>query len=315
MSPVVPAGSETVSVVCAVTSADAPLEEFHKRTKAAMQSISPSVDFEILFVDDSTEDGVLEVLADLADQDAHVGVIRLSRSFGRETAVVAGVDHAEGDAVVLIDPYLQDPPQVIAEMVAKWREGWDVVAAERVDGPADFRLMSRRVVDTLRETDDENRYSRALVAWSGFPRFALAYEHDAQRPGPQKTFNVLGKALSGATQLSDKPLKLATTLGLFVTAAAFLAGLFLAVRKIIDPSNGTAGYASMMTVILFLGGIQLLTIGILGQYLGRTYTEVKRRPLYVVAARYNVDVDSEITDLTETVLALPSVAASPGEPR
>lgn len=312
--------SETVSVVCPVFNEEGGIHEFHDRLTSAMKSIVPAVDYEIVYVDDGSLDATPDILSALAASDSHVGVVRFSRNFGHQLAITAGIDHAEGDAVVVIDSDLQDPPEVIAEMVAKWREGWEVVYGKRsirqgesafkrvtanmfyrlinrlsdVDLPldaGDFRLLDRKVVDVLKEIREENRYMRGLVSWVGFSQYALPYERDPRFAGETKypIRKMVRFASDGIASFSEKPLRIAVSVGGLVTVAAFLMAVYLIVGKIADPSSQLPGYASMMAVILFLGGVQLLTIGILGQYMGRTYRETKRRPLYVVAERSNVD--------------------------
>jgi glycosyltransferase involved in cell wall biosynthesis len=311
---------ETLSIVTPVFNEEEGIEEFHRRTTAAAQAISPPLDYEILFVDDGSTDRSPDILAKLADHDPRVAVLQFSRNFGHQLAITAGIDHARGDAVVVIDSDLQDPPEVIAGMVEKWRDGCDVVYGQRTRRPGesrfklwtarafyrlvnrlsdidlpldagDFRLLDRRVVDVLKEIREENRYVRGLVAWVGFNQCALSYERDVRFAGETKypLRKMLRFAADGISSFSEKPLRLAAQAGVLVTAVAFAAALFIAVGKITNPSSSLPGYASLMTVLLLLTGVQLLTIGILGQYLGRTYREAKRRPLYIVAERRNLD--------------------------
>lgn len=310
---------ETVSVVSPVFNEEETVDEFYRRATAALQSISPPVDYELLFVDDGSTDDTATVLGKLAESDPRVAVINFSRNFGHQLAITAGIDHAKGDAVVVIDSDLQDPPEVVAEMVDRWREGWDVVYGQRMARPGesrfklvtargfyrtinwlsevplpldagDFRLMDRRVVEVLKDIREENRYVRGLVSWVGFRQCALPYARDPRYAGETKFSlrKMVRFAADGIASFSEKPLRLAVQLGSLVTVVAFCTALYLVIGKITDPSSQLPGYASMMTVILFLGGVQLLTIGILGQYLGRTYRETKRRPLYVIAERHNV---------------------------
>lgn len=314
------AGTETLSVVTPVFNEEDGIEEFHRRTTAALQAISPPLDYEILFVDDGSSDRSADILAKLADHDSRVAVLQFSRNFGHQLAITAGIDHARGDAVVVIDSDLQDPPEVIAGMVEKWRDGCDVVYGQRTHRPGesrfkrwtarvfyrlvnrlsdvdlpldagDFRLMDRRVVDVLKEIREENRYVRGLVAWVGFDQCALPYERDVRFAGETKypLRKMFRFAADGISSFSEKPLRLAAQVGMLVTAIAFAAASYIVIGKIANPSSALPGYASLMTVLLLLTGVQLLTIGILGQYLGRTYRESKRRPLYIVAERRNLD--------------------------
>lgn len=331
--------SETVSVVCPVFNEEGGIQAFHDRVTSAMRSIIPAVDYEIIYVDDGSTDASIEILNALATNDSHVGIVRFSRNFGHQLAITAGIDHAEGDAVVVIDSDLQDPPEVIAEMVTRWREGWEVVYGKRsvrsgesafkratanlfyrlinrlsdVDLPldaGDFRLMDRKVVEVLKQIREENRYMRGLVSWVGFSQFALPYERDPRFAGETKypLRKMLHFASDGISSFSEKPLRIAQQLGALVTIAAFLMAVYLVVGKITDPGSQLPGYASMMAVILFLGGVQLLTIGILGQYMGRTYRESKRRPLYVVSELTNVDriaSEPQIAQVTPPRIATP----------
>jgi glycosyltransferase involved in cell wall biosynthesis len=314
------AGSELVSVVCPVFNEEGGITEFYDRASAAMRSINPEVDYELVFVDDGSKDSSADILRKLAKDDSRVNLIEFSRNFGHQLAITAGIDHARGDAVVVIDSDLQDPPEVIAAMVDKWRDGWDVVYGQRTERPGeskfklataqmfyrfinrlsdvelpldagDFRLIDRKVVDALKTIREENRYMRGLVSWVGFKQTAMPYEREARFAG--ETHYPLRKmmhfAADGITSFSEKPLKVAISLGTLVTGVAFLMAMFIIVGKVLDPDSQLPGYASLMAVSLFLGGIQLLTIGILGQYIGRTYREAKGRPLYVVANRINLD--------------------------
>ena len=314
------AGVTTVSVVCPVYNEEQIIDEFYRRTTSAMKSISPAVDYHILFVNDGSTDASADMLNKLASEDPHVKVLHFSRNFGHQLAITAGIDHAPGDAVVIIDTDLQDPPEVIAGMVEKWREGWDVVYGQRtvragesafklwtarmfyrlinrisdvalpVD-TGDFRLIDRQVVEVLREIREDNRYMRGLVAWVGFKQCAFQYEREVRHAGSTKypLRKMLRLAVDGISGFSEKPLKLAIQLGSVVTLLSFVTGLTIVVGKITNPEGQFPGYASIMTVLLFVGGVQLLTIGILGQYVGRTYRETKRRPLYIVAERQNLD--------------------------
>lgn len=309
-----------MSVVCPVFNEEEIVDEFYRRVSTAMKSISPAVDYTILFVNDGSSDGTAEMLDKLASEDPKVSVLHFSRNFGHQLAITAGIDHAPGDAVAVIDTDLQDPPEVIVGMVEKWREGWDVVYGRRTAragesafklwtarmfyrlinrisdvalplDTGDFRLMDRQVVEVLKGIREDNRYMRGLVAWVGFKQCALPYEREVRHAGSTKypLRKMLRLAVDGISGFSEKPLKLAIQLGAVVTLLSFLAGLTIVVGKVMNPEDQFPGYASMMTVMLFVGGVQLLTIGILGQYVGRTYRETKRRPLYIVAQRQNLE--------------------------
>jgi len=317
--------TETVSVVCPVFNEEEGISVFYKRASEAMNAIDPPVDYSFLFINDGSSDGTADVLQGIADNDDRVGVLHFSRNFGHQLAITAGIDHADGDAVVVIDSDLQDPPEVIAQMVQLWREGWHVVYGQRTSRPGesgfklftaryfyrfinwlsdvdlpldagDFRLMDHRVVEVLKDVREENRYVRGLVSWAGFRQCALPYERDVRFAGETKypISKMIRFASDGISSFSEKPLRLAGQLGGIVTVLAFLTGLGIIVGKIVNPSGQLPGYASMMAVILFLGGIQLLTVGILGQYLGRTYRETKRRPLYILSSSHSINSNSNV---------------------
>jgi dolichol-phosphate mannosyltransferase len=309
-----------VSVVGPVMNEAGGILQFHERVTAALEAIEPPVDHELVLVDDGSTDDSVEIMEKLCADDPRVRLIVLSRNFGHQIAITAGIDHADGDAVVVMDTDLQDPPEVIAEMVERWREGNKVVYGVRahregesrfklftakvfyrlvnrladVDLPldsGDFRLMDRQVVEALREIREENRYIRGLVSWVGFKQCAVHYERDARFAGDTKfTFRrMLRFALDGITSFSEKPLRLAIQLGALTTVAALSLALWITVAKLLRPEGALPGFASLMVVTLFFGGVQLLSIGLLGEYVGRIYREAKRRPLYLVAERQNFD--------------------------
>ena len=312
--------NELVTIVCPVHCEEAVVEEFHSRATSAMAAIMPPVRFEILFVDDGSTDRSLEILRKLAAEDDRVKVLALSRNFGHQVAITAGIDEAAGDAVVVMDTDLQDPPEVVADMVERWRAGckvaygvrrarsgesrfkvWTAAAFYRVINrlsdvklpvdAGDFRLMDRQVVDTLKQIREENRYIRGLVSWVGFEQCAVEYQRDARYAGETK-FNVrkmLRFALDGITSFSERPLRLASSVGALTTVAAALLATWIVIRKLVDPGSALPGFASVMVVVLFLGGVQLLCVGLLGEYVGRIYRESKQRPLYVVAERRNLE--------------------------
>ena len=309
-----------LSVVCPVHCEEDVIGEFHRRMVAAVDAIRPPVALELVYVDDGSTDRSLEVLDKLADEDDRVKVLSFSRNFGHQIAITAGIDNAAGDAVVVIDADLQDPPEVVAEMVDRWRDGFKVAYGQRraragesrfklwtagafyrlinrlsdvrlpVD-TGDFRLMDRQVVEELKAIREENRYIRGLVSWVGFRQCAVEYERDARYAGETK-FNLrkmMRFALDGITSFSEKPLRVASSVGALTTLAAAVLAIWIIVRKLVDPASALPGFASVMIVVLFLGGVQLLCVGLLGEYVGRIYRESKRRPLYVVAERRNFD--------------------------
>ncbi len=325
-------GVLTVSVVCPVLNEEEGVGAFYDRATAALSQLEP-LRYELLFVDDGSTDETGAILRKLAIDDPRVSILEFSRNFGHQVAITAGMDHARGDAVIIIDSDLQDPPEVMVSMIEKWRAGFDVVYGQRTGRPGesrfkiatarvfyrlinwmsdvtlpldagDFRLMDRRVVDALMEIREENRYMRGLVSWVGFKQVALPFQRDRRYAGQTKyPFRKMLRFASDAiSSFSDKPLRLATQLGTLVTVVSLLTAIYIVMQKIFNPSGQLPGYASMMGVILFLGGVQLLSVGILGQYIGRTYSETKRRPLYIVAERVNVD-DAENADRLSGQLA------------
>jgi len=286
------------------------LEEFYKRTSEALDTIS--FETEILFVNDGSTDSSLELLTSLRNHDPRVAIVDLSRNFGKEVAMTAGLDHSSGDVVVVIDADLQDPPELIPELIKHWQDGYDVVYARRSSrqgetflkkftagtfyrimqrvsrvpipqDTGDFRLMSRRAVDSLGRLRETHRFMKGLFAWIGYPQKAILYQRDPRYAGDTKWnyWKLWNFAIEGITSFTEAPLKLATYLGLFTALGAFVYGAWV-IFKTIMYGDPVAGYPSLMVVVLFLGGVQLVTIGIIGEYLGRTFSESKQRPLYFV---------------------------------
>lgn len=303
-------GNYCLSVVVPAYNEQEILAEFHRRTTAVLENMGCG--YEIVYVNDGSKDGTLDILRRLREADEHVTVVDLSRNFGKEIAMSAGLDQTCGDAVIIIDADLQDPPELIPELVAGWREGYDNVYAVRSvrDGETamkkltahlfyrvlqslsrvtiprdtgDFRLLSRRAVDALSRLREQHRFMKGLFAWIGFPQKAVHYRRDARMAGTTK-FNywkLLNFAIEGLTSFTISPLKFASYFGLGIAAAAFLYALWIIYRTLVY-GNPVAGYPSLMVVILFLGGVQLVAIGVLGEYLGRVFNEVKQRPLYLL---------------------------------
>jgi glycosyltransferase involved in cell wall biosynthesis len=283
---------------------------FHARLCAVLDSLGRECD--VLYVDDGSTDGSAEWLRDLYREDARVSFLRLSRNFGKEAAMSAGLDHAQGAAVVLIDADLQDPPELLPQLIAEWEQGFDVVYAlrESRDGESwlkrytstlfyrlmdrlsdvpiprdtgDFRLLSRRAVDALAQLRERHRYMRGLYAWIGYPQKAVPYAREARAGGSSKWsyWRLWNLALEGITSFSAAPLKLATWLGTITSIAAFSYGIFFLLRTVLL-GNPVPGYPSLIIIVLFLGGVQLVCLGIIGEYLARTYNESKGRQLYFV---------------------------------
>lgn len=304
---------ETLAVVVPAFNEAAGLADFHARLVAVLDGLD--LESRVIYVDDGSRDGTWACMAGIAASDPRVTALRLSRNFGKELALTAGLDAADADAVVVIDADLQDPPELIPAFVARWREGHDMVFGTRLarDGETwlkrvtaagfyrvmerlsstpiprdtgDFRLLSRRVVDALRGLRERHRFMKGLFAWVGYRQCELAYRRDPRHAG-NTHFNywkLWNFALEGITSFSTVPLRLATYVGLLTALGSFGFGVWTLVKTLIwgDP---VAGYPSLMTVVLFLGGVQLVALGIIGEYLGRLYEEAKQRPLYLVEER------------------------------
>lgn len=295
------------------------IAETYRRLREVMQQQPES--FELIFVNDGSRDRTADIVRELASRDRTVRLIDFSRNFGHQVAISAGMDYAMGDAVVVIDADLQDPPTVILEMIEKWRQGYDVVYGRRlkrkgetlfkkttakmfyrllrsmttVDIPVDtgdFRLIDRKVCDVLRSLKEKNRYVRGLVSWAGFRQTAVEYVREERFAGETKypLKKMLKFALDGITSFSYKPLKLATYLGMAVSAVSFIYLIVVIAQKLFTDST-TAGWTSTVAILLFFNGIMLMLMGIIGEYIGRIYDETKERPLYIVreASGYPAD--------------------------
>jgi glycosyltransferase involved in cell wall biosynthesis len=301
------------------------LPEFHARLVPVMDALGWP--WEVVYVNDGSRDTTLSVMSALAAADARVAIVNLSRNFGKEIALTAALDHARGsEGVIVIDADLQDPPEVIPDLVAAAQQGFDVAYAQRsvrhgenflkritaagfyrlmqrlggkVQLPrdtGDFRFMSRRALDALLTLREQHRFMKGLFAWVGFPSVAVPYERAPRAAGETKWnyWKLWNLSLEGITSFTVGPLKIATYLGL---ATAFFAGLYLLqlVVRTIFFGNPTAGYPSLMAVVLFLGGVQLMTLGIIGEYLGRIFNETKGRPLYLVERHIPSSADREVS--------------------
>ncbi|WP_405420024.1 glycosyltransferase family 2 protein [Marinobacter flavimaris] len=311
-------GIDQLAVIVPVYNEDSVLDVFYERTSAILDGLA-DLDTRIVFVNDGSADQSLEILKRLAGEDDRVGYINLSRNFGKEAAMSAALDAVDADAVIIIDADLQDPPELIPDMVKLWREGgYDNIYGQRTErhgeslmkrvtahyfyrfmgglgrvtiprDTGDFRLLSRRAVLALRKLPEHNRFMKGLFAWIGYRQKAMPYSRDSRFAGDTK-FNywkLWNFALDGITSFTTLPLKLATYLGAMVAVFAFIYGFFIVIRTLLygDP---VAGFPTLMTVILFLGGVQLLFLGILGEYLGRMFDETKGRPLYLIDEEYQV---------------------------
>lgn len=286
------------------------LTMLYERVNAVMEQTG--ISWEMVCVNDGSEDDTLDQLLALNQKNHRIVVIDLSRNFGKEAALTAGLDHARGCCAIPLDADLQDPPELIIELLAKWREGYDVVNAVRltrngeswlkrttayffyrlidrmslIDIPADtgdFRLLSRPVLNALKMLPERRRFMKGLFAWVGFRSVNVYYHREPRRAG-ETTWNywrLWNFAVEGITSFSQVPLQLAAHLGLLVSGAAFLYAIYLIINTLIY-GNPVMGYPSLMVTLLFLGGVQLIALGVVGEYLGRIYEETKGRPVYLV---------------------------------
>jgi glycosyltransferase involved in cell wall biosynthesis len=308
-----------LSVVAPMYNEEGTAEVFYRRVCEALDGIP----FEVVVVNDGSSDETGEILDRLAEGDPRMRVIHLSRNFGHQTAITAGLDHAAGDAVVMIDADLQDPPEAIPTLLERWRAGADVVYAvrERREGETrfklttarwfyrlmskvaaidmqedagDFRLLDRRALDALLSMRERSRYLRGMTVWVGFTQAAVTYKRDPRYAGDTKY--TLGKmvrfALDAIASFSHAPLQAATILGFIFSFVAFLAIPVVIGLKLVDAY--LPGFSTITVVILLLGGIQLIAVGIIGEYVGRIYDEVKRRPLYLVRERRNMPAEESV---------------------
>lgn len=273
---------------------------------------TPDYDFEFLFVNDGSRDKTLSIIKKYAVRDRRIAYINFSRNFGKEIAMIAGLDHASGDATVIIDADLQDPPELIPQMIALWEEGYDDIYAKRKSrageswlkkvtselfysilqkstsipiqqDTGDFRLLDKRCVEALRQFRESQRYTKGMFSWIGYNKKELLYDRDPRLAGETKWnyLKLVNLAIDGITSFTTAPLRISSVLGAIVSGFAFMYIFFLVIRTMFFGTD-LAGYPSMMAVILFLGGVQLLSLGIIGEYIGRIFNETKNRPLYFI---------------------------------
>jgi polyisoprenyl-phosphate glycosyltransferase len=307
---------QLLTVVAPVYDEAATIREFHERVSAAL----PETPFELVIVDDGSKDRSAEVLEKLAAEDPRVRVVFLSRNFGHQTALTAGLDHASGNVIVMLDADLQDPPELIGAMLDSWRAGSDVVYAVRrqregessfklatarwfyrlfdwlasvhlTQNSGDFRLLDRRALDAILSMRERNRFLRGMTVWVGFTQTAVPYDRDARFAGQTKftPARMLRFSLDAISSFSNRPLQLASLLGFLISALALIAIPVVIGLKI--AGSYLPGFTTVQVTLLLLGGIQLISIGIIGEYVGRIYDEVKGRPLYLVRARSNFTND------------------------
>lgn len=304
----------TISIIAPCYNEEETIEPFLRRIEEILAQINEP--YEIVFINDGSKDNTLNVLLNAKQNFKNIRIINFSRNFGKEAALTAGLDKARGEAAIPIDVDLQDPPELIKDLVAKWREGYDVVLAKRADRTSDsfakrvsadlfyklngkisnvdipnnvgdFRLMSKRVVEALKQLPENQRFMKGLFAWVGFKTTVIEYVREKREAG-QSSFNgwkLWNFALDGITSFSTLPLRIWLYIGALVSFLSFLYGSFIILKTLIFGVD-LPGYASLAVIMLFLGGIQLIGIGILGEYIGRIYSESKRRPSYIIEGEY-----------------------------
>lgn len=301
-----------ISVVCPAFNEEETVGGFAAEVEGVMRALAQP--FEIVFVNDGSGDGTLARMMSIRAARGNVTIVDLSRNFGKEIATTAGLDHAKGDAVVVMDADLQDPPDLVAEMIEGWREGYDVVYARRRkrrgDGPVkrvtaalfyrmmkrlgsvelpenvgDFRLMSRKAVDAVCALRERHRFMKGIFAWVGFPSKAVLYDRAPRSAGRTKWnyWRLINLSIEGITSSTIAPLRISTYLGFVTALFAFVCGAFF-IAKTLFLGDPVAGFPTLIVVVLFLGGVQLMVLGVIGEYLGRIFNETKARPLYFATA-------------------------------
>ena len=300
-----------ISILIPAYNEELVLEKLFVRLTALANSTKDYA-FEFFFINDGSKDKTLEIIKEYAEIDERVSYLNLSRNFGKEIAMIAGLDNVTGDATVIIDADLQDPPELIPEMISWWEKGYDDVYAKRSSrlgeswlkkvtsklfyntlqsvtripiqkDTGDFRLLDARAVEALKQIRESQRYTKGYFSWIGFKKKEITYKRDPRAAGTThwNYFKLFDLAIEGIVSFSTAPLRAATFIGLFVAGATFIYLIYLVVRTIIFGTD-LAGYPSTMAVILFLGGAQLLSLGIIGEYIGRIFNETKNRPLYLI---------------------------------
>ena len=299
-----------LSVVTPVYNEEENIDEFYSRVLKATQDLN--LELEIIYINDGSHDNTIEIINRQSEKDNRIAVLDLSRNFGKEIALTAGLDYASGDAVIVIDSDLQDPPEVIPELVKKWRDGNEVVNARRIKrkgegflkkitshiyyrllffisdikipmDTGDFRLLNRNALDAISQLREKHRYMKGLFAWVGFKQQEIQYEREARYKGKTKWsfFGLFNLAFDGLTSFSILPLRLASTVGFLSALFGFFYGVMIIIKKIFF-HEPVVGFTSLVVLVTFFGGIQLLSIGIIGEYIGRIFNETKNRPLYIV---------------------------------
>lgn len=312
-----PSGNCELSIVIPVYCEQESLPELYRRVTAVLNGPATISNYEVIFINDGSTDRTPELLREIAKTDSHVKVLFLSRNFGHQKAITAGLDYCMGRAAIVLDADLQDPPEIIPEMLACWRQGNQVVYATRrrregefflrtfcirlfyqisqlltdtyiPPNAGDFRLLDAQVISALKELREENRYLRGLIAWVGFRQSSIEYDRPGRFAGRSKYSirRLIRLALDGITGFSNRPLRVASILGIMTTFVALGLMLWVIAAHVFSPQTAAPwGWTSLMVAILFIGGIQLLCVGMLGEYIGRIFNQTKGRPLYVLSEK------------------------------
>ncbi|MFZ2126024.1 MAG: glycosyltransferase family 2 protein [Candidatus Microsaccharimonas sp.] len=305
-----------ISILIPAYNEQAVLEKLFTRL-ANLANDTKDYSFEFLFVNDGSKDRTMDIIKEYADKDDRVSYVNLSRNFGKEIAMIAGLDHVTGDATVIIDADLQDPPELIPKMIEFWEQGYDDVYAKRKSregeswlkkntsklyyqilqkfthitiqaDTGDFRLLDRRAVEAMKQFRESQRYTKGMFSWIGFNKKEILYNRDPRAAGETKWnyLKLINLAVDGITSFTTAPLRVSTILGFVVSSIAFLYLIILVIRTVFFGTD-LGGYPSTMAVILFLGGVQLLSLGIIGEYIGKIFNETKNRPLYFIEEYHN----------------------------
>ncbi|MGR3766085.1 glycosyltransferase family 2 protein [Rossellomorea sp. NS-SX7] len=300
-----------VTIIVPAYNEEEVLEQLYTRLVTVIDRID-NYDFELLFINDGSQDSTLSILKDLRRNDRRVAYVDLSRNFGKEIAMIVGLDFSEGDAVIFIDADLQDPPELIPDMIRYWEQGYDDVYAKRKsrsgeswfkkysaarfykllkkttripiqENTGDFRLLDKRCVEALKQLRESQRYTKGMFSWIGYNKKELTFDRDPRAAGQTKWnyFRLADLAIEGITSFTTFPLRLASLIGVVISIISFIY-MFIIIAKTLIYGETVSGYPSLMAVILFLGGIQLLSLGVIGEYLGRVFNETKKRPLYFI---------------------------------